>query len=72
MNVAENGKKFHDDFNIDAYNITSNQSLSSEIVEISIMRNRKPYKNHGQQKKRSLKLFFDTEVQVSKCCNLIV
>lgn len=65
LDVTENRKKFHDDFETNAYNITSNQSLSSEIVEISTMRSSK-------QKKRSLKLFFDAEVQVSKCCNLNV
>ncbi|XP_022161558.1 uncharacterized protein LOC111027479 [Myzus persicae] len=58
QHVTENRKKFHDDFETNAYNITSNQSLSSEIVEISTMRSSK-------QKKRSLKLFFDAEVQIS-------
>jgi len=72
LDDAENRKKFHDDFKTDAYNITSNQSLSSDIIEISTMGNSKSYKNHGKQKKRSLKLFFDSEVQVSKCCNLNV
>jgi len=72
LDVAENRKKFHDDFNTEAYNITSNQSLLLEIEEISTMINGKSYKNYGQQKKRSLKLFFDTEVKVSKCCNLNV
>ncbi|XP_016659329.2 uncharacterized protein LOC100160532 [Acyrthosiphon pisum] len=65
QHVAENRKKFHDDFNTEAYNITSNQSLLSEIDEISTMKNGKSYKNYGQQKIRSLKLFFDTEVQIS-------
>uniref|UniRef100_A0A2S2NSI1 Otoancorin n=1 Tax=Schizaphis graminum TaxID=13262 RepID=A0A2S2NSI1_SCHGA len=61
--VVENRKIFHDDFKTNVYNITSNQSLLSEIVEISTMKNNKTF--NGQQKKRSLKLFFDTEVQVS-------
>ncbi|XP_060861457.1 uncharacterized protein LOC132938560 [Metopolophium dirhodum] len=63
--VAENRKKFHDDFNTEAFNITSNQSLLLGIEEISTMRNGKSYKNYSQPKKRFLKLFFDTEVQIS-------
>ncbi|XP_025197043.1 uncharacterized protein LOC112595869 [Melanaphis sacchari] len=65
QDITENRKKFHDDFKTNVYNISSNHSLSSEIIEISTMRNNKSYKNQGQQKKRSLTLFFDTEVQIS-------
>ncbi|KAF0770310.1 Uncharacterized protein FWK35_00000802 [Aphis craccivora] len=65
INFQENSKKFHDDFKTNVYNITSNQSHSSEIVEISTIGNSNTYQNQGQQKRRSLKLFFDTEVQIS-------
>lgn len=65
INFQENSKKFHDDFKTNVYNITSNQSHSLEIVEISTIRNSNSYQNQSQQKKRSLKLFFDTEVQIS-------
>lgn len=68
LDVAENRKKFHSDF--DAYNITSNQSFSSEIVEISTIGNSKSNKNQSDRKKRFLDDYFENKLQVSQLYKL--
>lgn len=60
----KNRKKFHDVRNY-TYNITSNNSLSTVINESYTIGHNRYSQTNGERKKRSLELFFNSDVQVS-------
>lgn len=60
----KNGNKFHDIKN-DAYSVNSQDSISPEVIEISIIDQQNNSSiDHNKKKKRSLELFFNSAVQV--------
>lgn len=58
-----NTKKIHDNY---VYNITSNDSFPMEINELPAVEHKISHQNHNERKKRSLELFFISDMLVSE------